>query len=136
MSLVVKNPYQKLTSMHMSTPALEGKANANMGEIDLKHSVIVHIQATQIDFEYRLAHQKNSQQISIPLSEKGELPIEMLIQKIDEMRTKIANEMHQLGFLISLKNLKSIKSVITLMEQLYSIDEAFLMTIDLRTSTP
>lgn len=136
MSLVVKNPYQKLTSMHMSTPALEGKANANMGEIDLKHSVIVHIQATQIDFEYRLAHQKNSQQISIPLSEKGELPIEMLIQKIDEIRTKIANEMHQLGFLISLKNLKSIKSVITLMEQLYSIDEAFLMTIDLRTSTP
>lgn len=136
MSLVVKNPYQKLTSMHMSTPALEGKANANMGEIDLKHSVMVHIQATQIDFEYRLAHQKNSQQISIPLSEKGELPIEMLIQKIDEIRTKIANEMHQLGFLISLKNLKSIKSVITLMEQLYSIDEAFLMTIDLRTSTP
>jgi hypothetical protein len=135
-SLVVKNPYQKLTTMHMSTPSLEAKANANLGEIDLKHSVMVQIQASQIDFEYRLANQKEINQLSIPFSKQGELPIEMLIQKIDEIRTKIADEMHQLGFLIAMKNLKSIKSVITLMEKLYSIDEAFVITIDLRTSTP
>jgi hypothetical protein len=135
-SLVVKNPYQKLTTMHMSTPSIEGKANANLGEIDLKYSVIVQIQASQIDFEYRLANQKEIKHLSLPLSEQGELPIEILIQKIDEIRTKIANEMHQLGFLISMQNLKSIKSVLTLMEKLYSIDEAFLITIDLRTSTP
>lgn len=135
-SLVVKNPYQKLTTMHMSTPSLEAKANANLGEIDLKHSVMVEIQASQIDFEYRLANQKEINQLSIPFSKQGELPIEMLIQKIDEIRTKIADEMHQLGFLIAMKNLKSIKSVITLMDKLYSIDEAFVITIDLRTSTP
>ncbi len=131
-SLAVKTPDHKLTSLHLSTPAIEGKANINLGEIDLTHSVIVNMQADQtIEFEYQPPKAKEIKKITIS-SDQGEIPMEILIQKIDDIRMQMANEMHQLGFLISFKHVKEMKKIIAFIEKLYSIDEGFFITVDLR----